>query len=146
MGPDVVEVLQKRLLELDPSFFQEKLIPAILKAIGFEAEANPTYTADGGIDVSGTFRMGVFTGEVRVQVKRTKSKIDPKTVRKLRGSLEHGQQGVLITTSEFTEKAKEEAENLANIGGRIFLIDGRKLSELILETYDNLDDKIKEKT
>jgi len=144
VGSDVINVMQERLLELEPDFFQEKLIPSLLEAMGFEAEANPTYTADGGIDVIGTFRMGIFTGEVRVQVKRSKQPIGVSVVRELRGSLKVGHQGILITTSSFTEPAKKEAEDVSKAGGRIFLIDGRKLAELILEVYDKLYEEIKE--
>jgi len=143
-GSDVVNVLCERLLELPPDFFQEKLVPSILRAMGFEAEATPTFSADGGIDVNGHFRMGVFSGNVKVQVKRVNSPIGPSTIRELRGSLRHGQQGVLITTSTFTRAAEKESNELSRIGGKIFLVDGKRLSELILELYETLDEEIKE--
>ena len=141
VGSGVIEVLQNRLLELPPEVFQEKLIPSLLRGMGFEAEASPTYTADGGLDVNGTFRMGVFTGDVRVQVKRVTSSIGASVIRQLRGSLKHGQQGVFITTSSFTRAAVKEAGEPARIGGQIFLVDGTRLAELILDTYDDLEEK-----
>ena len=139
VGSDVLEVLEERLVEFPPDVFQEKLIPSLLRGMGFEAEASPTYTGDGGLDVSGTFRMGVFTGDVRVQVKRVSGTIPPSEIRELRGSLKHSQQGVFITTSSFTSAAIEEAEEVERIGGRIFLVNGRRLAELILDTYDDLE-------
>lgn len=143
IGSEVINVLRERLLEMPPDFFQEKLVPSLLKAMGFEAEATPTFSADGGIDVSGHFRMGVFSGNVKVQVKRVKLPIGAQIIRELRGSLKHDQQGVLITTSTFTRKAKEEGSDPSKIG-KIFLVDGKRLSELIIELYDALDEEIKE--
>ena len=86
--------------------------------------------------------MGVFSGNVKVQVKRVNSPIGVRTVRELRGSLEHGQQGVLITTSTFTKDAEEESDKPLGFG-KIFLVDGKRLSELILDLYDKLDEEIK---
>ena len=142
IGSDVIDVLCERLLELPPDFFQEKLVPSLLRAMGFEAEATPTFSADGGVDVNGYFRMGVFSGNVKVQVKRVNSSIGVRTVRELRGSLEYGQQGVLITTSTFTKDAEEESDKPLGFG-KIFLVDGKRLSELILDLYDKLDEEIK---
>ena len=48
---------------------------------------------------------------------------------------------MLITTSTFTKDAKKES-NRSGVG-RIFLVDGKRLSELILDLYDRLDEEIK---
>ena len=53
------------------------------------------------------------------------------------------QKGIFITTSTFTEEARREAEDTSKPGGRIILIDGKALSELILELYDRLDEDVK---
>ncbi len=144
VGPDVVEVLKERFMALSPDYFQEQLIPSLLSGMGFEAEATPTFMADEGIDVKGTFRMGIFAGDVRVQVKRVSSSVGPSVIRELRGSLEHGQQGVFITTSAFTPDAIEEAKDVRRLGGRMFLVDGVRLAELILDTYEDLEESTRE--
>ena len=140
-GREVVNILSERLLELDPRYFQEKLIPELLKAMGFEADASPTYTSDGGIDVKGKFRIGVFTGDVRLQVKRVKQNITSSLIRELRGSLSVGEHGIFITTSNFTKDAIEEAKRVG--ATPIFLINGKELAELILTYYDSLNNEIK---
>ena len=143
-GPHVSEILMHRLLDLSPRFFQEKLIPSLLRAMGFEAEAAPTYQGDRGVDVSGYYKMGFFEGDVRIQVKRVRQPIPPAWIRELRGSLRAGQKGIFITTSNFTEEARREAEDISKPGGRIILIDGKVLSGLILEFYDKLDKDVKD--
>ena len=143
IGPSVSDILADRLLDLSPRFFQEKLIPSLLRAMGFEAEATPTYQGDQGIDVSGHYKMGVFEGYVRIQVKRVKQPISTASIRELRGSLRHGQTGIFITTSRFSKEAKKEADDITKPGGKITLVDGRKLSELILQFYDRLDEEVR---
>jgi restriction system protein len=140
-GPEVVSILSERLLELEPRDFQEKLIPELLKAMGFEADASPTYTSDGGIDVRGKFRISVFTGDVRLQLKRVKQNITPSLIRELRGSLSVGEQGVFVTTSNFTKDAIDEAKRVG--ATPIFLVNGEELAKLILTYYDSLSDEVK---
>lgn len=144
IGDNVCDAMKERFSDFSPDFFQQQLIPSILQVMGFETEARaPTYSSDGGIDVSGTFRMGVFTGDVRVQVKRVSSVIGASQIRELRGSLQHGQQGIFITTSHFSRQANKEAADTQRLGGKIFLVDGERLSEMILNNYDELDEEIK---
>lgn len=138
----VAKMLAKRLVDLTPEFFQEKLIQSLLTAMGFDVTATPTYTKDGGIDLKGNFETSLFTGNVAIQVKRWKNKIPANLIKEFRGSLEFDQRGIFITTSDFTKDAENEAKS-SNKKAQILLINGKRLAELILEYYDNLDDEVK---
>ena len=37
----------------------------------------------------------------------------------------------------------EEARDIQRLGGKIFLVDGKKLSEMTLNSYNELDEEIK---
>jgi restriction system protein len=125
--------LRKRLLGVLPDRF-EALISELLIAIGFdEATVEVTrHSGDGGIDVRGLLRAGGVTEvNAAVQVKRWKRNIQAPTVRDLRGSLTVHEQGILITTSDFSSGARKEAEEAGKT--RISLVDGEQLLELVIQ-------------
>jgi restriction system protein len=125
--------LRKRLLGMPPDRF-EALISELLIAIGFdEATVEVTrHSGDGGIDVRGVLRAGGVTQvNAAVQVKRWKRNIQAPTVRDLRGSLTVHEQGILITTSDFSTGARKEAEEAGKT--RISLVDGERLLELLIQ-------------
>ncbi len=125
--------LRKRLLHMPANRF-EALVGELLIAIGFdEATVQVTrYSGDGGIDVRGVLRAGGIT-EVKaaVQVKRWKHNVQAPTVRELRGSLAVSEQGILITTSDFSSGAKREADEPGRT--RISLVNGEQLLDLLIQ-------------
>jgi hypothetical protein len=128
------------LLELNAKQF-ETFITHLLETIGFSAETTQ-YVGDKGIDVNGILDAeGLADITLRVQVKRVRSSIGNKEVLALRGALSQGEHGCLITVSNFTNKALEEAE--APKKTLIKLIDGNDLAGLILKHYDDLDERYK---
>lgn len=125
--------LQKRLLEMAPARF-ELLMGELLQALGFEEETIRVTgrSGDGGIDVRGVLNAGNITEiNAAVQVKRWKNNIHSPTVQALRGSLTVYEQGIIITTSKFSEGAIAEAKALGKVP--ISLIDGSKLLDLLIE-------------
>lgn len=125
--------LRKRLEQLPPDRF-EALIGELLLALGFD---EPTvevtrYGGDGGIDVRGVLRAGGITQvNAAVQVKRWKRNVQARTVRDLRGSLTVHEQGIIITTSDFSTGARKEAKEVGKT--RISLINSEELLDFLID-------------
>jgi len=101
-------------------------------ALGFEDVQVTRYAGDGGIDVRGTLVVGdVIRTHMAVQVKRWKGNVQAPTVQQVRGSLGTHDQGLIITTSDFSVGAREEAAlpNKTPIG----LMSGTQLVSLLVE-------------
>ena len=89
-------------------------------------------SGDGGIDARGTL---VISDSLRikmaVQAKRWKGKVGRPTVQQVRGSLGPHEQGLIITTSDFSPGATKEAQrsNTTPVG----LMNGEQLISLLME-------------
>lgn len=134
---EINEATRARLSELLQSMPPERfesLIGELLISMGFD-ENSVTVTkrsADGGIDVLGTYRAAGLTDvNAAVQVKRWKSNVRAPTVTQLRGSLQVHQHGMIITSGGFSAGARKEA----NAPGKthIGLIDGEELLDLLVK-------------
>ncbi len=129
--------LISRVLAAPPAFF-EHLIIKLLMSMGYggsNKNAGRTLgkTGDNGVDgVIDQDPLGL--DRVYIQAKRydPNNKISSEQIRGFAGSLQLHQanKGLFVTTSEFTAAAKETAEK---INQRIVLIDGEKLTELMLQ-------------
>lgn len=111
----------------------EALIGELLIQMGFDERTVEVTkrSGDGGIDVMGVYRAaGLTEVNAAVQVKRWKGNVQAPTVTSLRGSLQVYQQGIIITTSDFSKGAREEAA--AANKTRIGLINGHDLIELLI--------------
>lgn len=121
--------LLERLLEMDPAVF-EALVGTLLESLGFKNVEVTRRSGDGGIDVRATHVLGE-TVETRmaVQVKRWRMNVQAPTVQQVRGSLGAHDRGLVITTSDFSSGAKEEADRAdrAPVG----LINGEQLVDLL---------------
>ena len=117
---------------MDPDKFED-LVKNLLNEIGFEIDEETAKShKDGGIDVRGTLIIGgVIRIKMAVQVKRGKSNIQAPTVQQVRGSLRTHEQGLIITTSQFSKEAREEAETQDKTP--IALMNGEALIELLME-------------
>lgn len=127
------ERLRELLLGMPAKRF-ESLVMALLLKMGFdEGSLRVTpYSRDGGIDVFGVYRAaGLAEVSAAVQAKRWKSNIQAPAITQLRGSLEAHQQGIIITTSDFSQGARVEA--VAQGKRRIALINGDELVELLIK-------------
>jgi restriction system protein len=108
------------------------LITELLLQMGFDESTLTPYAHDGGIDVKGTYRAAGLTAVyAAVQVKRWKGNVQAPTVTQLRGSLDVHQQGIVITTSDFSAGARAEA--VAVNKTRIGLINGEELLNLLIK-------------
>ena len=123
--------LLKLVKEMTPTEFEE-LVGRLLAAIGFEEVEVTSRSKDGGIDVRGTLVVGdVIRTRLAVQVKRWKNNVQSPVVQQVRGSLGAHEQGLIITTSDFSKGAKEEAER--SDATPVGLMDGEQLVALLVE-------------
>ena len=123
--------LLKAVKEMPPGDFED-LIGRLLAAIGFEEVEVTSRTKDGGIDVRGTLVVGdVIRTRLAVQVKRWKQNVQSPVIQQVRGSLGAHEQGLIITTSDYSKGAKDEAErpDATPVG----LMNGEQLVALLVE-------------
>ncbi len=110
----------------------EALIGQLLVTLGFDDVEVTARSGDGGIDVRGTLVVGdVIRTRMAVQVKRWKSNVQAPTVQQVRGSLGTHEQGLIITTSDFSKGAYEEAERPNAVP--VALMNGKQLVALLVE-------------
>ena len=127
------------LSELDPQAF-EHLIGMLLARLGFEDVLVTKYSGDGGIDVRATLTVGGVTDvKTAVQVKRWAKNIAGRTVRELRGGLGPHERGLIITLSDFTPDARQEAA--APDKTPITLLSGEQLLSLLIENEIGVSSK-----
>jgi restriction system protein len=142
---EVRERLLQRIRTMDPITFEE-LVGELLAKIGFEDVAVTRASGDGGIDVRSTLVAGdVIQTKMAVQVKRWKSNVQAPVVQQVRGSLGAHEQGLIITTSDFSTGAQQEAEQPDKTP--IALMNGEQMVNLLIEhdigvmrtSYDLID-------
>jgi len=125
------EKLLKHIKAMKPYDF-EGLIKELLLALGFENVDVTTPTNDGGIDVRGTLvAANVIRTRLAVQVKRWKHNIQAPVIQQVRGSLGTHEQGLIITTSDFSKGAKEEA--IRSNATPVALMNGEQLVDLLIQ-------------
>ena len=123
--------LHKRLLNMKWEEFEE-LIARLLAEIGFEEIEVTNPSKDGGIDVRGTLVIGeVIRTRMAIQVKRWKRNVQSPAVQQVRGSLGAHEQGLIITTSDFSAGAYKEAARSDAIP--VGLMNGEQLVVLLVE-------------
>ncbi|MCX6701500.1 MAG: HTH domain-containing protein [Methanomicrobiales archaeon] len=128
---EIKEQLYQRVLAMNPVKF-EALIGDLLSAIGFESVSVTPASGDGGIDVRGTLVVGdVIKTKMAVQVKRYKQNILAPVIQQVRGSLGAHEQGLVITTSDFSTGAKIEAERPD--ATPVALMNGKQLVDILIE-------------
>lgn len=131
-----------RIQEAEPVFF-ERLVVELLSKMGYKGSKGTSKitqrTNDGGIDgIINQDPLGTQT--VYIQAKRYQSgnNVQKPAVQAFRGALEdiHATRGVFITTSDFSEGAKDTAKRQ-----NIVLIDGVQLTNLMLQYQVGVESK-----
>jgi restriction system protein len=133
--------LRELVAHVPPKRFEE-LVTELLLKMGFDETTLKTtpYRKDGGIDVVGIYRAaGIAELNAAVQVKRWKNNVQAQQVTALRGSLQAHQQGIIITTSDFSTGARKEAEALGKT--HIGLVNGDDLIELLIKHHVGVVDR-----
>ena len=149
---DVRKKLHEKLFDMLPKEF-ESLVARLLIAIGFDDVVVTPMSNDGGIDVRGTLVVGdVIKTRMAVQVKRWKKNVQAPVVQQVRGSLSTHEQGLIITTSDFSKGSYEEAQIPNKIP--VALMNGEQFVALLVEndigihrtSYDLIDLSEKEES
>lgn len=123
--------LLSQLMNLNPTQFED-LIGQLLAEMGFESIEVTKRGGDGGIDVRGILLISdVIRIKMAVQAKRWKNNIQSPTVQQVRGSLGVHEQGLIITTSDFSTGAIKEANQPDKIP--VGLMNGDRLVSLLME-------------
>ena len=108
----------------------ENLVGQLLVAMGFENVEVTNISNDGGIDVRGTLVVGDSVRiRMAVQAKRWRNNVHTPVVQQVRGSLGAHEQGLIITTSDFSQGAKEEANR--SDAAPVALMSGEQLAALL---------------
>lgn len=127
--------LLSKITENSQTFFEE-LVAKLLLAMGYGGSEkdilqNRGKSGDEGID--GIIKQDVLgLDKIYIQAKRWSGNVSRPEVQKFVGAV-HGQnanRGVFITTSSFTNEAREYANN---INSNIILVDGKNLAKLMIE-------------
>ncbi|HWP38181.1 MAG TPA: HTH domain-containing protein [Gemmatimonadales bacterium] len=127
----VRQALLKRLLEMKWEEFEE-LIARLLAEVGFDEIEMTGRSGDGGIDVRATLVVGeVIRTRMAVQVKKWKRNVQAPVVQQVRGSLGTHEQGLIITTSDFSAGARQEAARADAVP--LALMNGAQLVVLLVE-------------
>jgi restriction system protein len=125
----------ERIRNCSAKFF-EQLVVDLLLAMGYggsrkDAGQAVGQSGDGGIDgIIKEDKLGLDV--VYIQAKRWDANVGRPAVQAFAGSLEgfRAKKGVLITTSRFSEDAREYANRIEK---RIVLVDGDQLAQLMIE-------------
>ncbi len=133
--PDPYRVVLDQILQkVSPSEF-ESLIGDLMVAMGYEDVDVVGGPHDKGVDVKGVLQSNLVSINMYVQVKCWKNtEVPGSDVNRLHGAIPSGGQGAIITTSNFSKGAKEEADKPGF--PHVSLINGRQLVDLIKEYWD----------
>lgn len=131
----LAQELLDRVKACSPQFF-ERLVVDLLVAIGYGGSRKDAGQAvgrsgDGGIDgIIKEDKLGLDA--VYIQAKRWEATVGRPTVQEFAGSLEghRARKGVLITTSKFSQDAKDY---VGRIEKKIVLVDGEQLTQLMID-------------
>lgn len=123
--------IMSKLLNLSPGSF-EKLAGKLLEALGFTNFQVTGRTGDGGVDGNGNLQLGIVTIKAGVQVKRWQNNVGRPTIDQFRGAIQGTyDQGIIITTSDFTDEAKQASTRPGTVP--IVLINGQKVIDIMIE-------------
>jgi|CXWL01.1.fsa_nt_gi restriction system protein len=131
---NLAQELLERVKKCSPSFF-ERLVVELLVSMGyggsFEDAQAVGRSGDGGIDgIIKEDKLGLDV--VYIQAKKWDGTVGRPVVQAFSGSLDgqRAKKGVLITTSQFSQDAKDY---VSRIDKKIVLIDGEQLTQLMID-------------
>ena len=131
-----VELLQQ-IKDNTPTFFEELVID-LLVAMGYGGSREDAQavgrSGDGGIDgVIKEDRLGLDV--IYIQAKRWKNNVSEPPVRDFVGALQgkRARKGIFITTSGFTNRAREYISAIDSRDSKVILIDGNQLAQLMID-------------
>ena len=115
----------------------EKLVGALVEAMGYHVLWIATGGADGGIDVIAfNDPLGTTSPRIKIQVKRRADKINSDGLRSFLALLHSDDVGIFVSTGGFTRDAQREARAQEN--RKVTLIGMKDLFDLWVEHYDRI--------
>lgn len=127
--------LISRIKQCPPSFFERLVIDLLVKMGygGSKQEATQVIGKSGDEGIDGIIKEDKLGLDViYVQAKRWENVVGRPEIQKFVGALagQKANKGIFITTSNFTKEAEEYAKSLST---KLILIDGKKLTDLMIE-------------
>ncbi|MBY0404461.1 MAG: restriction endonuclease, partial [Cyanobacteria bacterium] len=128
------EILQK-VKEMSPRFF-ETLVVDVLVSMGYggsRKDAGQVIGKSGDEGIDGIIKEDkLWLDLIYIQAKRWQNPVGRPEVQAFAGSLEgfRAKKGIFITTSRFTQEAKDYVER---ISARIILLNGEELAQLMID-------------
>jgi restriction system protein len=121
---------------MDPYDFQNKLVPGLLKGMGYHVAYTAPPGADGGVDiVAYPDPLGTKEPTIKISVRRRVQKADVKDLREFLSRIHPGEVGIFISVAGFTSDAERECRSDQR---KIRLIDLDKLFDLWVEHYSKI--------
>ena len=129
---EVKQEFRAQLMSLEPDQF-EKLVGNLYSKMGFEIIYAEPNKPDGGIDIRAIPNRGksIHANKKAIQAKRWSKNVQSPTVQQVRGSITAHEDGVIVTTSDFSPGARKDAESSGL--KRIELINGDELIKRLIE-------------
>jgi restriction endonuclease Mrr len=128
---ETTNTLRKYISEIDPATF-ELLVSIVFQKLGYKHVTVTKRSGDAGIDVKAVLVVeGVGNIRTCIQVKRQQNAVGRPVVQNLRGSLGPHEVGIVVTSSGFSDEAREEAQDPTK--APIALISGQQFAELLLK-------------
>jgi hypothetical protein len=115
---------EDKIMNINPYEFEE-LLSELWEEMGYETYRTAK-SNDKGVDV-----VAEGDNRIAIQAKRHRGNIGSPKVREMVGSIEikNADEGILVTTSDFTKEAEQTAEEIENVR----LIDGDELVDMLRE-------------
>jgi HJR/Mrr/RecB family endonuclease len=108
---ETTNALRKHIAEMSSTTF-ELLVSVLFLKLGYKNVVVTKRTGDGGIDVKAILVVeGVGNFKTCIQVKRQQTLVGRPVVQSLRGSLGSHEVGIVVTSSGFSDGAREEAQD-----------------------------------
>lgn len=126
-----------------PPYDLQKLVAALLKAMGYHVSWISPPGKDGGLDIlAWNDPLGTKPPRIKVQVKREQTATNVSTLRSFMALLGDNDVGIFVSTGGFTKDAEDEARTQQS--RQVTLVNLQRLFELWVEHIDELDQEAKD--
>ena len=130
-------------LKTMPPYDLQKLVAALLKAMGYHVSWISPPGKDGGIDIlAWNDPLGTKPPRIKVQVKREQNSTNVGTLRSFMALLGDNDVGLFVSTGGFTRDAEDEARTQQS--RQVTLVNLQRLFELWVEHLDKLDEEARD--
>jgi restriction system protein len=126
-----------------PPYDLQKLVAALLKAMGYHVSWISPPGKDGGLDIlAWNDPLGTKPPRMKVQVKREKDATNVSTLRSFMALLGDNDVGIFVSTGGFTKDAEDEARTQQS--RQVTLVNLQRLFELWVEHIEKLDEEARD--